>query len=386
ANTVQKPSGVSLCMIVKNEERFLERCLTSAAAAVDEINIVDTGSTDGTLEIAGRFGARIEHREWRDDFSWARNESLAMATRRWILQLDADEELLPESIEPLRTLKNVPAHLTALWIRCINKSDQYHGSGQLSHAITRIFPNNERIRFIHPIHEFVTVDGIPSGVSAVASAVKLLHHGYMSDVVRNRDKFSRNLALIEAAVAKEPEEAFHWYNLAVTAYLQGDDRRAIAGFERMWELCKDALRGFVPNGLQIWADTHTERLKQPERGLEIAKLCLAHAPRYSNAHFSAGKALMMLERYDESRAMYEAAIHDAEFNDTQFVVDDEVSRWKAHSEIGATYALQGNDAAALEWFERGLANRPGVGPLRLNRARALERLGRVAQAESEYRA
>src|SRR5579883_3319270 len=71
----QLPEGISLCMIVKNEERFLEACLRSVEGIVDEINIVDTGSTDRTLEIAQRFGARIEHREWRNDFAWARNEA-----------------------------------------------------------------------------------------------------------------------------------------------------------------------------------------------------------------------------------------------------------------------------------------------------------------------
>ena len=112
-------------MIVKNEERFLEQCLASVAHLVDEINIVDTGSTDRTVEIARSFGAKIEHRPWRDDFGWARNEALAMATKRWILQLDADEELLPESGPALHALKNTPAHLKGLFIRCSNRSNQY---------------------------------------------------------------------------------------------------------------------------------------------------------------------------------------------------------------------------------------------------------------------
>ncbi|MDQ2871543.1 MAG: glycosyltransferase [Candidatus Eremiobacteraeota bacterium] len=381
----QKPAGISLCMIVKDEERFLDACLSSVAAYVDEINIVDTGSTDGTLEIARRFGARIQVHPWRNDFAWARNQSLAMATRRWILQLDADEELIAESVQALLSLKTVPAHLTALWIRCSNRSDQYHGTGNLSHAITRIFPNHERVRFVQPIHEFVSLDNGVLGIGAVPSPIKILHHGYMSDVVGKRDKLGRNLAIIEAAVEREPQEPFHWYNLGVTSYLKGANEGAVRAFERMWELSKDAPRGFTPNGLQIWADTLSERLNEPARGLEIAAIALRYAPRYANAHFSAGKALMMLQRYDESRAMYEAAIADGVHNDAQFVVDEEVSVWKAQSEIGAIYAMTGDDSKAIEWFERGLANRPGVAPLRLNRARAFERVGRLVEAEAEFR-
>src|ERR1700761_7887631 len=93
----QLPVGISLCMIVKNEERFLAECLASVKDVVDEINIVDTGSTDRTVEIAREFGANVIFREWRGDFGWARNEALAMATRRWTLVLDADEELAPEA-------------------------------------------------------------------------------------------------------------------------------------------------------------------------------------------------------------------------------------------------------------------------------------------------
>ncbi|HEY8298781.1 MAG TPA: glycosyltransferase [Candidatus Baltobacteraceae bacterium] len=381
----QKPAGVSLCMIVRNEERFLDRCLASVAKLVDEINIVDTGSSDRTVEIALRYGARIEHREWRNDFAWARNESLTMATRRWVLQLDADEEILPETADVLRRLRNVPAYLTALWVRCMNQSDQYHGGGQLSHVITRLFPNHDRIRFSQPIHEFISLDGSPRGIDAVASPLKIVHYGYMAEIVALRDKHARNLEIIEAAIKNDDRDAYHWYNLGVTTFLGGDNLRAVDAFERMWERCKDELRGFTPNGLQIWADTCSERLNDPQRGLELATLCLRHAPNYANGHFSAGKALMMLGRYEESRAMYEAAIADAPHNAAQFVVDDEVSAWKAHSEIGATYALQGDQTAALQWFDRGLANRPTIGPLRLNRARVLERLGRLPEAEAEFR-
>ena len=81
ADHEQLPEGISLCMIVKNEERFLAECLDSIKDVVDEINIVDTGSTDRTVEIARSYGANIIFREWRNDFAWARNEALAMATK-----------------------------------------------------------------------------------------------------------------------------------------------------------------------------------------------------------------------------------------------------------------------------------------------------------------
>src|SRR3989344_2135515 len=95
---------ISLCMIAKNEEKHLEECLNSVKELVDEVIIVDTGSTDKTKQIAKKFNAKIYDFKWVDDFSAARNESLKHATKDWILVLDADEVLDKEA---LKVIKNV---------------------------------------------------------------------------------------------------------------------------------------------------------------------------------------------------------------------------------------------------------------------------------------
>ncbi len=93
---------LSLCMIVKNEEEFLPTCLESVKDYVDEIIIVDTGSTDSTVEIAKRYNAKIYHHAWENSFSKARNYSLKYATCDWILILDADEEVDKEDAHKLK--------------------------------------------------------------------------------------------------------------------------------------------------------------------------------------------------------------------------------------------------------------------------------------------
>ncbi len=94
-------------MIVKRRRTFLPQCLASVKDYVDEIIVVDTGSSDRTIEIARSFGATVIEREWRNDFAWARNESIAAASKRWILFMDADEELMESSRAQLLALKNV---------------------------------------------------------------------------------------------------------------------------------------------------------------------------------------------------------------------------------------------------------------------------------------
>ena len=99
-----KNHTISLCMIAKNEEKYLEQCLRSVKDIVDEIIIVDTGSTDKTKEIAKKFNAKIFDFKWVDDFSAARNESIRHATKDWILVLDADEIVEKKDIDKIKNL------------------------------------------------------------------------------------------------------------------------------------------------------------------------------------------------------------------------------------------------------------------------------------------
>ncbi len=385
AGTVQLPAGVSLCMIVKNEEQFLAQALASIAPFVDEICVVDTGSADATIAIAQSYGARIEHRAWRNDFAWARNEALAMATKRWIVMLDADEELSPESRDALVEIGKLPAHLTGLWVRCFNLADDYAGTGASSHALARMFPNNPRLRYRSPIHEFITIDDTANGIEAKQAPLAIVHHGYLKSVVKSRNKAARNLAIIKAATDAHPEDPFNWYNLGTTALLDNAHADGIAALEKMRDLVGDQARGFVPVGLSILADAYTDYAHDPTRGMETALLSLKKAPNFANAHFALGRALAKLERFDEARAAFHQAIDDGSHNKMQFVVDDEVSVWKAHSEIGHAYGKQNDPVRALEWFEKALVNRPGVYPVMINRARALESLHRYDDAEAAFR-
>jgi tetratricopeptide (TPR) repeat protein len=381
----QKPAGVSLCMIVRDEEKFLPQALASVADYVDEIIVCDTGSKDRTIEIARSYGATIIEREWRNDFSWARNESIAAATKRWILFLDADEELTEDSRPSLLALKNVPAHITALYTRIVNRTDDYRGSGDVSHHVIRIFPNDERIRFFGPIHEYPALDGTSASVEAVGSSVTLIHYGYVNTVVAERNKGQRNLEILLSATSNDPENAYHWYNLGTTAYLNRDYALSLSSLQKMLELVGETPRAFMPNGLALLGDLYCDHFNDPIRSEEMARQSLRRSNHYANAHMMLGKALVAQKRFDEAREAFAAAIEDKAYAKQQFIVDDQVYIWKAHSETGSSYALEGDDAKALEWFEKGLANAPTVEPLMINRAKAYERLKRFGEAHDAYK-
>lgn len=381
----QKPPGVSLCMIVKNEEQFLPQCLESVKDCVDEIIVVDTGSGDRTIEIAKSYGATVIEREWRNDFAWARNESIAPAKYRWVFFMDADEELEPKSRDALMAIKNLPAHHMALWVRIYNRTDDYRGSGEVSHALIRVFPNDEQIRFRGLIHEFPALVYSDVGIDAVHSEIEIIHHGYMKDVVNARNKGARNLEILLEATRREPDDPYHWYNLGTTAYLTSDFELARTSLERMRELVGDGSRAFMPNGLTLLADLYCDHFGDPERGELFSRESLKRSPHYANAHMMLGKTLYARQRYEEARAAFAEAIDDGAFAKNQFIVDDQVYIWKAYSELASCWAAEGNDLKALEWFEKGLKNAPHVEPLMINRAKALERLGRHGEAYEAYK-
>ncbi len=224
---------ISLCMIVRDEERFLRSCLESLRPWIDELCIVDTGSTDSTVAIAREFGAEIAHVEWTDDFSAARNASLAMATREWILVVDADEQLAPNSGPRLREL--VTSDADAFLV----SQDNRNTLGELhARQIVRFFRNGKGIEFRRPVHESV-VDSIEEGNLRLAmnSAVHLLHEGYLPDVVKEKSKRARNERILRRDTKKNPENLYSLHKLAMM--LPADCEERLQLYERAFLVAED---------------------------------------------------------------------------------------------------------------------------------------------------
>lgn len=144
---------LSLCMIVRDESEVLARCLESVAGVADELVIVDTGSLDGTVDIARSFGAKIGHFEWIDDFAAARNHSFGLATRPYILWLDADDVVLPEDRKKLIDLKP-RLKKDAYWMRYDYDRDAFGNTTCLVER-ERIVRNTPDIRWRDPVHTYL---------------------------------------------------------------------------------------------------------------------------------------------------------------------------------------------------------------------------------------
>jgi glycosyltransferase involved in cell wall biosynthesis len=224
---VKKPT-VSLCMIVKDEEDFLSQCLRSAEGVVDEIVIVDTGSSDTTLEIARSHKAKIVQHRWKEDFSDARNVSLAHATSEWILYLDADEVLDVRSAERLTEMLSHTTHFGFFF--CIyNIKENGFVTGR--HFTIRLFRNLKGVRFAGKIHELV----VPMGTRAYAG-MRIYHYGYDLEPGIMKRKKERNAHMLEQALTENREDPVLRYHLANTHRLLGNYEKAIEHATRGMEL------------------------------------------------------------------------------------------------------------------------------------------------------
>lgn len=205
---------VSLCMIVRDEERFLAACLGRVAGAVDEMVIVDTGSTDRTVEIAEEQGARVLQHAWTDDFSEARNHGIEAATGDWILVLDADELVDEGSVAMLRELAKSEI-AAGFYLNFINDHESHASRGI---SMPRMFRRFDGVRFEGVIHEQVIESLQPEaesrGLAVYPSDVRVLHFGYSDEIVAARDKDARNDALFRKQLERTPEHPYFLYKYA----------------------------------------------------------------------------------------------------------------------------------------------------------------------------
>jgi glycosyltransferase involved in cell wall biosynthesis len=222
---------LSLCMIVKNEQAVLDRCLTSARDAVDEIVIVDTGSTDESIAIARDHGARVIHHDFAGlDFAAARNRSLEAATGDYALVLDADETLHEDSSGLIRLLPKDAAYV----VNRHNKRSDHLTT--VDHAV-RLFPLRPGFRYRGRVHETVDAAILGNGGRLRRSHVIVEHH--LPTVEREAEKGRFYLSLLERDLADDPDDVDRLTFLAAEHHKLGDFRSATEAAQRLADLRPD---------------------------------------------------------------------------------------------------------------------------------------------------
>lgn len=346
------PSGsavkISLCMIVKDEENMLPRCLKSVQDLVDEIIVVDTGSTDRTVEIAQQFGAAVYHHPWTDDFADARNASLQHAQGDWILALDADETLMPNCISALQSALENPHCLAITLLR------EEIGAQQNPYSLVcRLFRRHPQIQFQRPFHETID-DNItalmqqePHWEVHSLSTPAIAHDGYRPEAIAQRQKSDRAERTMSRYLKAHPQDAYMCSKLGALYVTQGHHTLGLTLLEQglstqpeaaatCYELHYHLGLAYTATQQISLAQQHYEQALETELP-DVLKLaaCINLAALYSDS-----------ENWTQAEALL------------TYVSLIEPDLAIAHYNLGLVYKAQGNFSAAIVAYEQAITLQP----------------------------
>lgn len=216
---------ISGCVIAKNEEKNIERCLKSLKEVCDEIVFVDTGSTDNTINIAKKIGAKVYHFKWIDDFSAAKNFALNKAKGDWIIFLDADEYLLETNPMMYKELATKARNFDSVLCEILNVDD--NNKIRETHIGNRLFKNRPDIRFVGRIHEDIRKGNEIVSALDGSKYMKIVHTGYKRSEIISKNKFHRNINILMQELQDRHNDPSIYYYIADTYGLIGDYEKQV---------------------------------------------------------------------------------------------------------------------------------------------------------------
>ncbi len=354
---------LSLAMMVKNEEVFLEDALRSARDWVDEMVVVDTGSEDRTVEIARDLGARVEFFPWNDSFSEARNATLRHSRGEWVAILDADERFRsPQPAAIRQHLERGPSWpFQALMVNVVNT--RLDGTPMTSFFSVRFFPNvPDKLGYggrVHnrfgPLVEGVTVD------ATRYLGLEVVHLGYDPELYAQRKKAERSLPLIERHVAENPGDMQYRFYL-------GREYELLGRHEEARDALGVALEGILAAGAGPLQETATtlvkacEALGDDETALRAVEAALPRQPRHPDLLFA--RARIHTRRGDRQAAI--ADLVPALEGVNRRVIEGQVelahNRWQARELLAGHLFAAGSYQDAYALYLAALPDKPRDDP------------------------
>lgn len=341
-----KPT-LSVCMIVKNEEKVLGRCLESIVDIADEIIVVDTGSSDRTKQIASKYTNKLYDFMWVDDFSKARNFAASKAKGNWLLALDADEYVDRESFKKLKAKlekNSLEYNIVGLQIvsfvgdKGINTALNYH---------ERLYKNDPNIYYVRSIHEVLKHN--ESKEKAGIIDFQIFHTGYLSDTMISKDKSSRNLTLLLDKKDKDPMDYFFIAN--EYRNLNKLDM-AIKYYQKAYSLKPSIDHDWVKKTLLFLAET-LHRRNRGKEALEILKSCVEIYPNIVDYKYLGGAIYFDLKQYESSKDIFEEILMQKE----NLIADSSIDYLEMSplKYLGEIYEKEGEIQKAVKSYSRALS-------------------------------
>jgi glycosyltransferase involved in cell wall biosynthesis len=302
---------LSLCMIVRDEEEMLPRCLGAIAPVVDEIIVVDTGSRDATIEIARSFGARVIEHEWTDSFAEARNISFDAATGDWLMFLDADEVLVSEDAERLRALTGHTWREAFYLVETSYVGGAGDGFATVDNML-RMFRNRPQYRFEGRVHEQIShrlPHYAPGRIQQ--TPVRVQHFGYLETVRRCKAKSQRNIELLRKQLDEGEPDAFLHFNLGAEYAADGDTAAALSEFERAWSMIVAEGSGVDYRYGPPLLARMVEAMRESGRLDDAASLAaegLRRYPEFTDLVFAQARIALATGAFDDAREHFHRCI------------------------------------------------------------------------------
>ncbi len=371
--TPRRQPTISLCMIVRDEERVLEACLQSAKPWFDEIIVVDTGSRDRTVEIAQQQGARVFHFPWCDDFSAARNESLRHATGEWVFWMDADDTLPAECGAKLRELAVLAEERTTGFIVQVQIPA---APGEVGFTIVdhvKLFRNRPELRFTGRIHEQILEPIHKTGGRVERSDAFVVHSGYDYSPVGQEKKRVRDLTLLEKDLADRPAHPFVLFNIGMTAYHMKDYAKAIDALEQCLQMSKPQ-ESTVRKVYAMLAGCYSEQ-RQFEAAKAYIERGLAIYPHDPELLFRAGAIYRELGDLERAAHSYVTLLTHREQGHVDSL-DVTMTGFKAHHNLALIYQDMDRLEDAEGHFRQAVTLEPNFVPSLAGLAETYRRMNR----------
>ncbi len=385
---------ITLCLVARDEAEFLPECLESVQGVVDEIVLVDTGSTDETPEIARRYGAKVLTCEWDDDFSRPRNLALEHATGDWILVLDADERLHSRSRSVIREGARHP-QFVAYYIEVVNILNRENPNDAFIHRAIRMFRRLPCARWEGRIHEQILPSLLAAGGKpATLRNAQIIHWGYEAEVMRRRGKSQRNVQLLRQTLHENPQDAFQWFNLGNTLYNQGDYQGACDALQRA---CEQILptEDYAPLAWSQWISS-LQMLKRYDEAIRVGQQALKQGLEHPLIYFTLAQSYLLNGSVQETietlkqarRCAMRIGLLSADgetlLASSGYTGDPTVVTFKWHLTMARALMLLNRLEEAEAHLERVLRERPDYAEAHLAYAEWLRRKGQYERASQHY--
>ena len=368
---------LSICMIVKNEEEALPKCLSSIQGLADELIVVDTGSTDRTVKIVQSFGAKVYHFAWNDNFSDARNESLKHATGDWILWLDADDILPKTHHATIRRLLGQPNN-HAFFFRLENVGGDEATCYQL-----RMFPNLPGIEYTMPVHEQILPSLMRLGVNKMVNLdISVIHTGY-TDAKTIAAKNAKYLEIMEKWLVEHPQDYVTRAHAARIYHTNGRHREAIREYRIVVNdpRCRQENEIIYISSLIFTGRSHLDLNQYPD-ALAAFEDALRIQPNYDVVYMCFGEAYTLMGDADKAIEFLEKLREKGGIQPSLLPIDVNSLNYHSRHFLAKNYVAKNRAAEAIDEYRAAIQINPRQTEASAGLAELLANRGNLAEAHA----